>query len=196
MEELAEARKLHEGYPTLKEGRLSSNVCLYCGQHYSSREKLFAHLKKMIPGERMINGWHQEHFLAPRVTPALLNSLPLRCPARCCASKTFDDVESLLDHIRLMGVRGADQLVLPGGEYVVAKGEDEGTPAAGKEETQDEESRPHDPYADIGKCYKCHKQHNSLFAQCGHVFACADCARSLAACQICGEDISQKIEVC
>merc|ERR1711924_294806 len=100
---------------------MGDSVCLYCGKSYATRERLFQHLKKMIPKERMITGWHQYHFHAEPVTQAVLCCEPcepgvaaqLRCPAKCCAGTTFETAEELLEHLKLMGVCGAEALKLP-----------------------------------------------------------------------------------
>lgn len=208
-EELAEARKQHEGYPTLADGKLSDSTCLYCGKCFGTREKLFQHLKKMIPKERMIRGWHQLHFAAGPVTQgALTTQQPLRCPAVCCAAKTFDTAEDLLEHMKLMGVRGADSLTLPGAPVTEEMDNaEEHEQEHDKETEQDElaeeataedvtEQAPVDPFADVGKCYKCSKQRSMLFAHCGHCVACTECSQALTSCPVCSEEISQKIQVC
>lgn len=200
-DEVAESRKLHEGYPKLKEGMLSDLECLYCGQFFGSREKLFTHLKKMIPKECMIAGWHQLHLNATPVTATTLSSQPLHCPARCCAGKSFETAEELLDHVKLMGVPGAESLSLPDSKPAEEMQAEHPEPAeenakATEDAAAAEEQAPVDPFAKIGQCYNCSNQRNALFAQCGHSVACKDCAGTLNMCPLCSATISQKIEVC
>eukprot|EP00929_Paragymnodinium_shiwhaense_P034686 TRINITY_DN18841_c0_g1_i1.p1 TRINITY_DN18841_c0_g1~~TRINITY_DN18841_c0_g1_i1.p1 ORF type:complete len:859 (-),score=249.04 TRINITY_DN18841_c0_g1_i1:494-3070(-) len=191
-EELAEARRLHEGYPKLKEGKLPGTVCLYCGEKFSTRERLFTHLRKMISKERMIYDWHKSHFAVCCAADHLKN---LRCPAAVCQHKTFESQEDLLDHLQLMGVPGAAQLLPEGpAEPEPAKKEETINEEEVAEDT--EEQAPVEPYAALGKCFKCCKARSVLFAQCGHSVACKDCSSNLTACPVCAETISQKIDVC
>jgi len=208
-EELAEARKQHEGYPTLRmtcrgHGQLADTVCLYCGQQFDSRERLFTHLRKMIPKDRMVHSWHQYHFRLPCVTSDILTASPLQCPATCCASQAFETAEDLLDHLRLMGVPGATDLEIKG-EDVASTGlpsTEEDTEQEvqasheGCEQERQEETAPIEPYSHLGKCYNCHRSRDTLFGQCGHSIACSQCASALTSCPLCSEQISQKVEVC
>jgi hypothetical protein len=63
-EEDAERLK-HLGYPELNPAHsLDSYKCNYkdCGRVFPNRDALFRHLNRMIPKDRMIRGYHKNHF--------------------------------------------------------------------------------------------------------------------------------------
>merc|ERR1712086_1201590 len=166
---------------------MGKTTCLYCQQSFQSKGSLFRHLKRMIPPARKITSWHQDHFC---VTKAELDSALSRlvCPARCCRGKCFDALDDLLSHMRQMGVQGADEA--QNGTAFVAEAD------VLVAEAQADEDQVPDVHANLGKCFKCSAARQVVFAPCGHAISCAACARDLAACPVCSEQVTQKIDVC
>jgi hypothetical protein len=210
--DLEEGRRLHEGYPTLVNGKLDPHVCLYCQKKFPSTGKLFRHLNKMIPTERMIRKWHASHFQVDLKREAQ-KIARLECPASCCAGRVFADKDELMAHMSMMGVPG-----LSPAESSTSKstgGHGSSSSAASPEtitsaEVSDVvsveaptgaeevavEAGVVDPFAKIGSCFKCSSKRNILFAPCGHMVACDQCSTKLEICPVCSEQITQKITTC
>mmetsp|Transcript_37419 Transcript_37419/g.51370 ORF Transcript_37419/g.51370 Transcript_37419/m.51370 type:complete len:202 (-) Transcript_37419:144-749(-) len=182
---LAKARALHEGYPVLVNGGLDSNTCLYCHEKFASKGKLFYHLNKMIPAERMIPNWHQDHFRA-HATSATLTQVPLQCPARCCQGRSFSDAEELRLHLLEMGVPGLEAL----------RSESAEAPATYEDELAVVEESVVDSHVRLGQCFRCSAPRDTLMAQCGHTVACSKCAPGLASCPVCSATVARCISVC
>merc|ERR1740121_3097507 len=153
----------------------------------------------MIPAERMISGWHQEHF-AVRTSPEVFSgSAPFRCPARCCVAKIFASAEELREHLRLMGTplseeAPAESMPAEAAEVVEAAAAEE--EAAGTEAAEVVEEVAADPHASLGRCFRCTAACDTLLAQCGHIVACSKCAESLEACPVCSKPVALRIKVC
>mmetsp|Transcript_116529 Transcript_116529/g.324760 ORF Transcript_116529/g.324760 Transcript_116529/m.324760 type:complete len:859 (-) Transcript_116529:101-2677(-) len=194
---LAEARAMHEGYPKLVNGGLDSKTCLYCQQTFASKGALFRHLNKMIPGPRMIYNWHQDHFRAT-ITRETWTQAPLRCPARCCKEKMFEDIDTLQAHLVEMGVPGAEAAALA--EDSEAAGVAESDAEQPLEEVEDAaasiEVTVVDPHVRLGLCFACQAARDTLLAQCGHVVACSKCAAGLESCPVCSTEVTRRIQVC
>jgi len=205
---LAEARKKHEGYPVLPQpGHLPDTLCLYCGAEFAHRGALFKHLRKMIPSDRMISGWHASHFQVK--VPARGASRHM-CPARCCKGSQFATYEALLDHLAEMGVPGAGPSPAKppprASSPAAAEREEVGVaPQHRKSVAEIMEQQPQamadegvavDPHGQLGRCGRCSQARAALFAPCGHCIACSKCAAKATSCWVCAQAVVSVVPVC
>jgi len=170
---LAEERAKHKDYPELVKGKLSPLQCLYpqCGKKFKCRDHLFAHLKLMIPPDRMVNSWHQMHFKSCR--PKVDST---QCPA---CKKEFDSVDECIDHCAEMGV--------PGYSWVKKKPKQ-------KEEPKVDEKK--EEAVDPSECVVCmDAKRNVVNVPCGHIVCCMDCGILLKQCPMCRTAIRDVLKV-
>jgi hypothetical protein len=207
--ELAEAQRRaaekaqHQGYPTLPlSRRLDGTMCYYCQRRFPSRMALFAHLRRVIDGDRFVEGHHQTHFNleVPGVGCLMSSTGPHRCPAENCG-KSFGTSRELWQHYNEMGVPGFEQPPLaektetPGAANAagyVTQLEESGPPAASASSAHDGTALD----ANLTQCSVCmERPPEVVMVPCGHIYACEDCGKKLGECALCREPVSQVLRI-
>lgn len=197
--ELLAAQELHKGYPELVNGKLDSHKCLYCHESFKSKGALFRHLRKMIPEERMINGWHQSHLSVQVCPEAFSGPAPFRCPVGCCG-QSFSSVDEFRSHLRMMGTRIPEPESPSEAQDAINVGlgadRTQGSEVADAACADVAEAAAPDPHDALGKCFRCSAARDTVLAQCGHNVVCYKCSEGLEACPVCSKPVTLRIKVC
>jgi len=175
---LAEEQQKHLGYPVIPtNGNLDDFTCNYegCGKKFKCRDHLFRHLKRMIPPERMINGYHRQHAKLNIQDPNVTS-----CPGCKKQTKTVGEMQ---DHWAEMGVR---PFFSARKAHKIKEGK----------EIEKEQAQAHIDQYEADSCVICLDARREVVnIPCGHLVCCKVCGFVQKTCPICRADIKDVILV-